>query len=260
MPTRTSGAVAHPTLRFASPRRQARRAASRRSAETAPASGTCRARSRSSRPPNTTTATGWRISLPAGSAPPSSGSSANAAASAVVSTGVRRSRLPRSTSASPNATPFEQAEIEEMAHLEDAVAQADAGERHEADHAGERQRQARDGERRDAADQRERHADHDDERERDRAIAPDQQRENRGERQRADRGDLARRPLLRRRSFPPGCMREAGRQRHAGHRAAQRRDGRRRRRAPACWRRRRAGGGRPRARSGCGRRSRSRRR
>ena len=67
---------------------------------------------------------------------------------------MRRSRLPRSTSALAERNAFDEAEIEEVAHLEDAVAQAYAGERHEADHAGERQRQAGDGERRDAADQR----------------------------------------------------------------------------------------------------------
>ncbi len=80
------------------------------------------------RPPKIVTATGCRISLPGVAASISSGSSATPAASAVISTGVSRSRLPRTTSSRPNGSPSSQRQIDVVADLEDAVARGDAGQ------------------------------------------------------------------------------------------------------------------------------------
>src|SRR5574343_79940 len=57
------------------------------------------------RPEKITTATGCRISVPGCSASNSSGASAKAATSAVISTGVRRSSEPRTISGTPKASP-----------------------------------------------------------------------------------------------------------------------------------------------------------
>src|SRR5262249_46399113 len=56
------------------------------------------------RPPKIVTATGCRISLPGVAASMRSGNNAKPAESAVISTGVSRSRLPRRTSSRPNGS------------------------------------------------------------------------------------------------------------------------------------------------------------
>ena len=103
-------------------------------------------------------ATGCRISLPGVAAPISSGSSANPADSAVISTGVSRSRLPRRTRSRPNGIAFVQREIDVVADLQNAVAGRDARQRDESDHAGDGKRLTGDPQGGDAADQRQRHA------------------------------------------------------------------------------------------------------
>jgi hypothetical protein len=84
-------------------------------------------------PPKITTATGCRISLPGASAASSSGVSAKAATSAVISTGVSRSSEPRTIMAWPKARP-RTAQVDVVADLEDAVARGNAGQRDEAHH------------------------------------------------------------------------------------------------------------------------------
>ena len=116
------------------------------------------------RPPKIVTATGCRISLPGVAASISSGTSATPADSAVISTGVSRSSAAAHDEVAAERHAFVQRQIDVVADLQDAVARRDAGQRDEADHAGDRERLAGDPERRDRADQRERHAAHDDQR------------------------------------------------------------------------------------------------
>ena len=205
------------------------------------------------------TATGCRISLPGSSAPISSGTRAMPAASAVISTGVRRSSVPRITSCAPEALALEQRQVDVVADLEDAVARGDAGERDEADGAGDRERLAGDPQRRDAADQRQRHVAHDDER---------QHRSSGSACTARRRSAAATRPTATRSGArlppAPGTVPRGWRSSPAGTSSRRSPRGCRRRCAPCpsrrCWRTRRCAAGRSRAGSDWGRRSRSRRR
>ena len=148
-------------------------------------------------PPKMTMATGCRISLPGASAPIISGSSAKPAESAVISTGVSRSRLPRTIIRAAEGLALAQHQIDVVADLEDAVARADAAKRDEADHGRDRERLPGEPQGDDAADQGQWDVAHDDQRQHRGPVAAVEDGEDGAQRHQRQQRDEPRGLLLR---------------------------------------------------------------